>query len=603
MACIQDPEAPSNLPDAPVLSVDETSVTRVSMVANVTLTSTADVTEYGVEVSETLFEAGGSYNVLSLQRGEGSSYLAGVSNLKSNTPYFLRAFIGNGHSRRYSATITQKTPETSVASISDVTIRDNAYLVATIEDNGGREIEDVGFMWGTSNERKEIKREKRYPGTLSEDGKTFTLPLIEVGEGTYYIMAYAEDDKDGTGYSRIPYEYKFVKPAIPEPQPQEQPNNEIWYTSEDGTVVQPYILQAFNAGIVSNTYSDGKGVIVFDADVTEIRDQAFYARTQITSLQLPNSLLSIGQYAFDVTSIETIHIPDNVVSIASGCFSNCWKLASFTGKYASADGMSLIVDGTMVGFAPASRPEEFTVDSSVRILGESVFSDCTFLKKIHFPEELEEIGIVAFHQCWGLTTLEFPSSIKLIRQGAFARCENLTTLIFPQTSFTVERDAFSQCPRLSSLSGNYVTRDGRCMIIGDELVCLALAGLEGYSIPEGVTVTCTVNGMDDNGYPDLKWLEYPESVSIMGQIWYCQKLESITVNSVTPPAFAYVVWNGDDSPSELYNTNDCPILVPAESVEAYKTAKGWSSYADRIQAIDEGTPSGGNEGTSEEEWN
>lgn len=65
-------------------------------------------------------------------------------------------------------------------------------------------------MWGTTNDRKALKREKRYPGILSEDGKTFILPIAEVsGRGTYYVLAYAEDDRDGTGYSRIPMELQL----------------------------------------------------------------------------------------------------------------------------------------------------------------------------------------------------------------------------------------------------------------------------------------------------------------------------------------------------------------------------------------------------------
>lgn len=212
-SCIQDPESPKNLPDAPVLSVDETAVTRVSMVVNGTFgKDMTDITQYGVEISETLFDAGGTYKTLVPQEMGADGFSLGVTGLTLNQTYFLRAFISNGHSKMYSPTITQQTPETSVASISDVTVRDN-FLVATIEDNGGRSIEEVGFMWGTSSERKDLKREKRYPGTMSADGKTFTLPLAEVGQGTHYVLAYAEDDRDGTGYSRIPYEMTVEEKA------------------------------------------------------------------------------------------------------------------------------------------------------------------------------------------------------------------------------------------------------------------------------------------------------------------------------------------------------------------------------------------------------
>jgi hypothetical protein len=53
-------------------------------------------------------------------------------------------------------------------------------------------------------------------------------------------------------------------------------------------------------------------------------------------------------------------------------------------------------------------------------------------------------------------------------------------------------------------------------------------------------------------------------------------LTSITINAVTPPSLGS---------SALSYTNSCPIYVPAGSVNAYKTARGWSSYSSRIQAI------------------
>ena len=70
------------------------------------------------------------------------------------------------------------------------------------------------------------------------------------------------------------------------------PNNEIWYTSTDGEIVEPYsgnfnnnadALKTFGANIVSNTSKDGKGVIEFDGDVTKIGERAFLLCTSLTS--------------------------------------------------------------------------------------------------------------------------------------------------------------------------------------------------------------------------------------------------------------------------------------------------------------------------------
>ena len=202
-ACVHDPEAPDNKPEVPLVSVDESSVTRVSMlVKGLFGGDMSSVTSYGVEISDELFEAGGTYQTLVPQDVTAEGFSVGVTGLKANTTYYLRSFISNGHSKMYSNTLAQKTPESSVASVSDVTVSD-FYLTAVIEDDGGREITDLGFVWGTSSQRESIRRERRIPATLDKDGKTFTLPLSLLGEGTHYVLAYAEDDKSGTGFSRI----------------------------------------------------------------------------------------------------------------------------------------------------------------------------------------------------------------------------------------------------------------------------------------------------------------------------------------------------------------------------------------------------------------
>ena len=56
----------------------------------------------------------------------------------------------------------------------------------------------------------------------------------------------------------------------------------------------------------------------------------------------------------------------------------------------------------------------------------------------------------------------------------------------------------------------------------------------------------------------------------------CTNLVSITINAIIPPTLGTNVF---------LNTNNCPIYVPSASVETYKAATNWSTYASRIQAI------------------
>ena len=62
---------------------------------------------------------------------------------------------------------------------------------------------------------------------------------------------------------------------LPEPFVQPGPaNDEIWYTSSNGKKVIPYSESSLPP-IVSNTYSDGKGVIKFATELTTILRNAF----------------------------------------------------------------------------------------------------------------------------------------------------------------------------------------------------------------------------------------------------------------------------------------------------------------------------------------
>ncbi|MBQ8061108.1 MAG: leucine-rich repeat protein [Bacteroidales bacterium] len=78
----------------------------------------------------------------------------------------------------------------------------------------------------------------------------------------------------------------------------------------------------------------------------------------------------------------------------------------------------------------------------------------------------------------------------------------------------------------------------------------------------------------------LTRVDLPSSISSIGMMAFynCTSLTSITIYAVTPPAGGTMMFE---------STNECPIYVPAESVEEYKTAQYWSNYADRIQAIPE----------------
>ena len=102
--------------------------------------------------------------------------------------------------------------------------------------------------------------------------------------------------------------------------------------------------------------------------------------------------------------------------------------------------------------------------------------------------------------------------------------------------------------------------------------CTSLTSL---IIPNSVTSIGDF-AFDDCG--SLTSVTIPNSVTSIGSsaFNFCSGLTSIVIEATTPPTLGGGAFD---------STNNCPIYVPAESVEAYKTANVWSTYASRIQAI------------------
>lgn len=101
-------------------------------------------------------------------------------------------------------------------------------------------------------------------------------------------------------------------------------------------------------------------------------------------------------------------------------------------------------------------------------------------------------------------------------------------------------------------------------------------GITSVIIPSGVT---SIGEYAFYGCSGLTSITIPDSVTSIGReaFAFCSRLTSVTITAIVPPTLNYA--------DAFNNTNNCPIYVPAESVDAYKSASGWSNYASRIQAI------------------
>ena len=119
-----------------------------------------------------------------------------------------------------------------------------------------------------------------------------------------------------------------VKPEEPiaETKPIEEMsiNHNLKYEIKDGTVTITDCDEGASGKLVIPATIEGK-------TVTNIGTGAFDNYESLTSITIPDSVISIGFCAFrKCTSLTSITIPDSVISIGSGVFYNCTSLTSIT---------------------------------------------------------------------------------------------------------------------------------------------------------------------------------------------------------------------------------------------------------------------------------
>ena len=212
-------------------------------------------------------------------------------------------------------------------------------------------------------------------------------------------------------------------------QQQLPPNNEIWYTSSYGKVVNPHIegKDIFGAEIESNTYKNGKGIIKFNGDVTTIGAYAFEDCDNLTSVTIPNSVTTIGEVAFiDCTNLTSITIPNSVKTIGLSAFQDCDNLTSVT------------------------------IPNSVTTVGDCAFYKCFGLTSVTIPNSVTTIGYAAFAYCESLTSVTIPDSVTTIGEWAFDSCKNLTSVTIPNSVTTIGKFAFYDCDNLSEETKNKI---------------------------------------------------------------------------------------------------------------------------------------------------
>ena len=256
----------------------------------------------------------------------------------------------------------------------------------------------------------------------------------------------------------------------------------------------------------------GSSVKIIDVD-------AFEGCSGLTTVDIPNSVTTIGAWAFNgCTALTDVTIGTGVTNIGASAFNNCPSLATVN--------YNAIACRYMTSCPFDKNLSTFNIGDQVQVIPERTAEGLINLTNLTISNSVTKIDLCAFGGCSGLTDVAFGNSVDTIGVGAFYECSGLTRLELPNSVTTIEFGAFEDCT-------------------------------------------------------GLKYVSFGSSMRRFGSLVFRNSLaiDTVVCTAVTPPS-----WEGPDVfMDEVYE--NAPLYVPEGSLNDYKNDRGkWGQFT-RIRAI------------------
>ncbi len=336
----------------------------------------------------------------------------------------------------------------------------------------------------------------------------------------------------------------------------EEPSQELQESS-----IQDFVYEIRNgeAAIIKYRGSDSEVIIpseIEGAKITYIEEDAFYQCTNLEYVEIPDSVVGIGAWAFSETNLQKVTIPASVVTIGEEAFCRCRSLK----EVKLFDGVKEI---GRAAFAETAI-EDIILPDSVIVVGDFAFSNCTQLISATLPNNLEKVADYMFDGCVNFQQTNIPGSVLVIGEFAFSQTcfQNIT--IAETNIVQIGAGAFSECQDLK-----YVELPKKLCKLDDGAFQLC-HNLETVVLPEDISA------VSSNAFFDVSNVNIVMGAKTYNYETYSELSRELAEKLISN--FEYEI--GEDGVHiTKYMGNDAAVIVPSEIEGTKVTAINQRAFA------------------------